>query len=59
MFLQTTIDLELLERIVEVISPYKDKTPIRLWMGPSLYIVIAEPRDIEVNKLFNYIITLI
>ncbi|XP_016838143.1 cytochrome P450 4g15 [Nasonia vitripennis] len=39
---------QLLERIVDVIAPYADVTPMRLWMGPMLYVIITEPRDIEV-----------
>ena len=48
-----SIDAELLQRIVGVTTPYVNVTPMRLWMGLTLYVVIVEPRDIEVIVLFD------
>lgn len=41
---------ELLERVVSVMAPYENISPIRIWMGPTLYVVVTDPRDIEVRK---------
>ncbi|XP_014204433.1 cytochrome P450 4C1-like [Copidosoma floridanum] len=39
---------QLFERIVGILELYGNVTPMRLWMGPKLCIVITEPRDIEI-----------
>ncbi|XP_051174382.1 cytochrome P450 4C1-like isoform X2 [Leptopilina boulardi] len=39
---------ELLERAVKVVKPYVNLTPMRLWLGPMLCVIISKPRDLEI-----------
>ncbi|XP_043472140.1 cytochrome P450 4C1-like isoform X1 [Leptopilina heterotoma] len=39
---------ELLERAVKIVKPYVNLTPIRLWLGPMLCVIITKPRDLEI-----------
>lgn len=46
---------ELLQRVVDIVTPYADVTPMRVWLGPTLYVVITKPRDIEVIVIISQI----
>lgn len=39
--------------MIDVVKPYIDVTPMKLWFGPFLYVIVTTPSDIEVRFIIR------